>query len=67
MPEVTYENADTQTWRLVIFNDNKKRAGIYRWVNKLSGKSYVGSSLDLARRLNSYYNLSFLEKINKKK
>jgi hypothetical protein len=63
VPEVTYENADTQ--RLVILKDNRKRAGVYRWVNKLSGKSYVGSSVDLARRLKYYYNLSFLEKINK--
>jgi group I intron endonuclease len=67
VPEVTYENADVL--RLVILKDNRKRAGIYRWVNKLNGKSYVGSSLDLARRLNYYYNLSFLAgyAANKKK
>jgi group I intron endonuclease len=35
---------------------------IYRWRNLLTGKSYVGSSVNLRKRFYDYYNLSHLEK-----
>jgi hypothetical protein len=41
-----------------IFKQNKK-SGIYRWTNKLSGKTYVGSAIDLTRRFRSYFSLVF--------
>lgn len=43
-----------------ILKDNKKKVGVYRWVNKVNGNSYVGSSVDLTRRLRVYYDFSFL-------
>lgn len=59
-----YYNADTQ--KLKILKDNKGKSGIYRFINKNSGKSYVGSALDLSKRFRVYYSLLSLEKYGKK-
>jgi hypothetical protein len=50
-----FSNADTD--KLAILNYIKGKAGIYMWTNKLNGKKYVGSSVDLRRRLLEYYNV----------
>lgn len=39
-----------------ILKDNKGKSGIYRWVNKVNNKTYVGSRIDLTKRLRSYFN-----------
>jgi group I intron endonuclease len=52
-PEKIYKNADTDKAKILI--ENKYKAGIYRWTNLQNGKSYIGSSVDLGRRLTSYY------------
>jgi len=39
----------------IILKDNKNQAGIYRWVNKVNGKSYVGSSANLTVRFRQYF------------
>jgi group I intron endonuclease len=39
----------------LIYTENKNKSGIYRWNNKVTNKSYVGSSLNLDRRLSIYY------------
>lgn len=57
-PIRTYGNSDRD--KLEIYKENKGKSGIYRWVNKESGKSYVGSSTNLSRRLSSYYSFSWL-------
>lgn len=44
-----------------IYTENK-RSGVYRWTNKISGASYVGSSANLTRRFRDYFSLLFLEK-----
>jgi len=43
-----------------IINENKGKIGIYRWVNKSDGYSYIGSSSDIASRLRKYYCLGYL-------
>jgi hypothetical protein len=58
-----YFNADTD--KLDIIKDNKGKTGIYLWTHISSGKTYVGSSIDLSKRLNSYYSLSYLTRRNK--
>lgn len=44
-----------------ILSENKNKSGIYRWINKINGNSYVGSGIDLGKRLRSYYNINYLE------
>lgn len=55
-PVVTYSNAEL--YKVEILKENKNKAGIYRWVNKLNGNTYVGSAVNLKRRLYTYFNLS---------
>nr|QID02720.1 hypothetical protein [Orbilia oligospora]QID02784.1 GIY endonuclease [Orbilia oligospora] len=58
IPVVVYTNAETQ--KVQILKENKSKSGVYRWVNLENGKSYVGSSTKLSRRLRDYYDISFL-------
>jgi group I intron endonuclease len=46
--------------------ENIKKTGIYRWTNTITGKSYIGSSINLSKRLNDYLNIAFLNKELKK-
>ena len=58
VPVVTYPDAFLN--KSIILKDSKNKAGIYRWVNKVNGNTYVGSSVNLARRFRVYYDFSFL-------
>jgi hypothetical protein len=51
---------DADKNKLDILNYVKGKAGIYMWINKLNGKKYVGSSVNLRRRLLEYYNVNRL-------
>lgn len=53
-----YNNADTQ--KKEILDDNRGKSGIYLWTNLISGKRYVGSSVDIRDRMYSYYNVKYL-------
>lgn len=53
-PVIKYTNSDQL--KSQVLKDNKGKSGIYRWVNNLNGNTYVGSAVDLAKRLGSYYN-----------
>lgn len=50
--------SDADKDKLDILKYIKGKSGIYMWTNKLNGKNYVGSSVDLRRRLLEYYNLN---------
>lgn len=58
---VVYNNAEE--YKDLILPDNKNKAGIYVWTHRESSKKYIGSSVNLSRRL-SYY---FSKNINKYK
>jgi len=58
VPVVTYTNADTM--KESVIKENKGKSGIYIWVNNLTGKSYVGSSVNLGKRFSNYYNYNYL-------
>jgi hypothetical protein len=60
IPHVHYSNMDMN--KNAIYEENRDRSGIYRLVNKINNKSYVGSSVSLSRRFRYYYSLSCLEK-----
>jgi hypothetical protein len=44
-PILIYTNYDPN--KINILKDNKNKSGVYRWINKKSGKSYIGSSVKL--------------------
>lgn len=58
-PVSVYLNADQD--KILILKENKEKCGVYRWTNLINGKSYVGSSISLHRRLKSYFNIFYLE------
>jgi hypothetical protein len=45
-----------------IFKKNNKKSRIYRWTNKLPGKTYIGFAIYLTQRFKSSFSLAFLEK-----
>jgi hypothetical protein len=59
-PVVVYINADQD--KLKILKDNNSKSGVYRWLHKDSGKSYIGSSVNLTNRFYTYYNLKVMLK-----
>jgi len=57
-PAVVYRN--TSLKKYTILKENKYKSGIYRWVNVINGDSYIGSSVNITKRLTKYYSLNFL-------
>lgn len=45
-----------------ILQATRNKSGVYRWTNKVSGKSYIGSSVNLNARLSHYLSSNFLAK-----
>jgi group I intron endonuclease len=41
--------------------DNKNKSGIYRWTNRITGKFYIGSAVNLTKRLRFYYSSKSIE------
>nr|AVP25176.1 putative GIY-YIG homing endonuclease [Pertusaria plittiana] len=62
-PVITYDNADED--KRNILADNRNKSGIYRWINKINGNTYIGSSINLAVRMYTYYSLRSLAKSNR--
>jgi group I intron endonuclease len=46
--------------------ENKNKAGIYKFTNKLNGNFYIRSSVNLSRRFSSYFNLNYISNIKNK-
>lgn len=60
---VIYDDADKD--KLNILADNRNRIGIYRWINKINGNTYIGSSVSISVRMYTYYSLRSLAKSNR--
>lgn len=60
VPVKIYVNTDVK--KLEILDDNKGKSGIYRWINNISGKYYIGSSVNLKNRFLQYFNTKYLLK-----
>jgi group I intron endonuclease len=58
-PIIVYSNAEIN--KLQILSDNKGLAGIYMWTHIESGKRYIGSAVDLSKRLRKYYSPLYLK------
>ena len=57
-PIIIYNNADTN--KDLPVKQNRGKSGIYRWVHIESGKSYIGSSIDLSKRFSQYFNYNHI-------
>ena len=53
-------NYDSDKDKLILLHLCKNKSGIYMWTNKLNNKKYIGSSVNLKRRLLEYYNVNRL-------
>jgi group I intron endonuclease len=66
VPVVSYLNIYVN--KSIIYKENKGKSGIYRWNNLVTGKSYVGSSVNLGGRLSIYYSeKAMLSKLSTRK
>lgn len=52
-PVAVYSNAELQKKKII--QENRGKTGIYRWTNKVNGKSYIGSGVNLSNRLSKYF------------
>lgn len=64
LPVMLYLNPDM--YKKLIIKENNGKAGVYKWTNKITGKSYIGSSINLGNRIKDYFNYSFLTLLKNK-
>lgn len=50
-----------------ILHDNNKKSGIYMFTNNINNKKYIGSSIDLNKRINRYFQEHYLNINNRYK
>ena len=58
VPIMVYNNTDLDKERIIL--DSKNKAGVYQFINLLTGQSYVESSINLNRRLKEYYSYKYI-------
>jgi group I intron endonuclease len=55
---IVYANAESDKSQILL--DNKNKAGIYLWTHVESSKIYIGSAVNLSKRLRDYYSKEYL-------
>ena len=60
-PIVIYNDLLEKENKSRIYSENKSKCGIYRWVNLINNKSYIGCSINITTRLYSYYSIKSLK------
>lgn len=58
MPILIYDDALSNKKRII--SDNEGKSGIYRWTHLASNKSYIGSSVNLGKRIRNYFSITFI-------
>lgn len=58
VPVMVYDNPETDKSRILC--ENKYKAGIYMWRHKESGKRYIGSAVNLTKRISNYHSSKYL-------
>ena len=58
IPIKIYSNAEAEKDK--ILKDNKNKSGIYMWKNQINDKKYIGSSQNLRKRFQEYFNTNHL-------
>jgi len=61
-PVIIYNNAEIDKSQILL--DNRKKAGIYMWTHKESGKLYIGSAFNLSLRISQYFSTPNLKKVD---
>ena len=57
IPIKIYSNAEAPSgYKGKILSDNQNKSGLYMWTNRINGKQYIGSSIDLRNRFYQYFN-----------
>lgn len=59
-PIKKYPNAEK--YKSIIYKENRNKSGIYRWINLITGRSYIGSSINLGNRFKDYFSPYKLKK-----
>ena len=62
VPVKSYPNSDT--YKAQILSENSNKSGIYMWENLINKKQYIGSSENLKKRFQQYFNTNHLIKDN---
>jgi hypothetical protein len=60
IPLISYKAINLE--KSLILKDNKGKSGVYRLTNSDTGAIYIGSAIDLSRRLRDYFSVKFLKK-----
>lgn len=60
-PEKSYLNVDI--CKKNIYDENRRKSGVYIWVNLKNNEFYVGSSSNLSKRFSWYFSFSNLNKL----
>jgi hypothetical protein len=58
-PLFVYDNIEDK--KAEIWKDNIGKSGVYRWINTVTGSSYVGSSTVLNRRIKCYLETNYIK------
>jgi len=62
-PIIIYINCDQDKEKIFITaRANQNKGVVYRWVNNINNKTYIGSSVSFAQRLYKYYSVKHLHK-----
>jgi group I intron endonuclease len=54
------------TQKKTIYKENRGKSGIYRFIHTTTGKSYIGSAVNLGRRFSEYFSLQYIKNELKK-
>lgn len=58
IPVVVYSDSSLEKDRII--KENRNKIAVYRWVNNVNNKTYIGSTVNLSARLYKYYSLKHL-------
>ena len=58
IPIIVYNNVGEKQVKEAVVEDNK--GNVYKWVNTLTKECYIGSSVDLSRRILYYFNIKYM-------
>lgn len=61
IPIISYPNAEK--YKYIIYKQNNKKSGIYRWRNLITKECYVGSAINLKERLKKYFSSKCLKRV----